>query len=200
MADFFFSIDRSIFYFVNHSLQNVLFDALMPILTDLNKKPIAIVVVLALWAWLLVKGGKEGQIGAILLVVAVVMSDWVSSVLLKSLFERLRPCHVLPDVHLLVSCGSGFSFPSSHAVNNFTGAVVLSRYVPKGRWYFFVFAAAEAFSRVYVGVHYPSDIMAGSGIGLCLGYLTVVLFTRGQAMWNARTSSRAVPTDKSGDE
>ena len=200
MADFLFSVDRSLFYFVNHSLQNVLFDATMPFLTDLNKEPVAIVIVLALWTWLLVKGGREGRIGAILLVVAVVMSDRVNSFILKFLFERLRPCHVLPDVHLLVSCGSGYAFPSSHAVNNFTGAVVLSAYVPKGRWYFYGFAALVAFTRVYVGVHYPSDVVAGSVIGMGLGYLMVAIYTRAEAMWNRRKSSRAAPTDKPGEE
>ena len=195
MTDLLYSVDRSIFYFVNHSLQNSLFDAAMPFITDLNKNPPAIVVVAVLWLLLLVKGGRQGRIGAVLLVVAVVFSDWFNSCFLKFVFERIRPCHVLPDVHLLVSCGSGYSFPSSHAVNNFTGAAVLSSFVPKGRWALYLFTSVVAFSRVYVGVHYPSDVLAGAIAGIGLGSVAAFLFVKIESWWNERNASTLSSTD-----
>ncbi len=176
MVEFFSHIDLQLFYLGNHTLQNGVFDFLMPFLTDLNKKPPALVLVGLLWVFMLVKGGKTGRSAALLLVPAIVLSDQLNSSFLKYLIERPRPCHVLPDVRLLVSCGSGYSFPSSHAVNNFAGAVVLSFFLPRGGWAFFLFAATVAFSRVYVGVHYPSDIIAGAVVGLVVGGFVLLAY------------------------
>ncbi len=183
MADFLFSLDLSIFYFINHSLQNVLFDAAMPFITDLNKKPGVLAAVGVLWTLLLLKGGKKGKVAALLLIPTIVFSDQFNSSFVKSLFERLRPCHALTDVHLLVPCGSGYSFPSSHAVNNVAGAVVLSFFLPKWNWAFYLFASVVAFSRVYVGVHYPSDVLGGAVVGVGSGALVVFLYVKAEVWW-----------------
>ena len=181
MIEFLYGIDTKLFYVGNQSLQNALFDAVMPFMTDLNKKPVALLVVGILWLLLLVKGGRNGRIAALLLIPTIVFSDQLNSSFLKHIFDRPRPCHVLPDVHLLVSCGSGYAFPSSHAVNNFAAALVLSYFLPRWAWAFLAFAAVVAFSRVYVGVHYPSDVMAGAIIGLLVGGIVILAFVRAQA-------------------
>jgi undecaprenyl-diphosphatase len=196
LTEFFASIDRSMFYFVNHSLQNILFDAVMPFLTDLNKKPGVVLFVGLCWIVLFVKGGKSGRIAALLLIPTIVLSDQLSSSLLKQLFDRLRPCFVLPDVHLLVPCGSGRSFPSSHAVNNFAGAYLFAYFFPRWRWALYGFAAAVAFSRVYVGVHYPSDVVGGSIIGIGCGALVVLLYVQGEARWKTLRAQRFKPEGK----
>ncbi len=189
VAEFFYSIDRAVFYFINHSLQNPLFDWLMPFLTDLNKNNPALVVAGLLWVLLLWKGGRTGRIAALLLVPTIALSDQLNSSLLKSIFGRVRPCHVLADVHLLVPCGSGLSFPSSHAVNNFAAAVVLSSLIPKGMWWFMAFAVAVSFSRVYVGVHYPFDVLGGAVVGVGCGFFILMLFRYGEVWRTRRTSS-----------
>jgi undecaprenyl-diphosphatase len=170
------NLDRSLFYFCNQGLRNWLFDIILPFLTDLNRKPAALVVVAILWLMLLIKGGKAGRIAALLLIPTIVLSDQLTSSFLKYMIERPRPCHVLTNVHLLVGCGSGYSFPSSHAVNNFAGAIVLAYFMPRWTWAFFTFAAVVAFSRVYVGVHYPSDVAGGAVLGLAIGALVIVAF------------------------
>jgi undecaprenyl-diphosphatase len=86
-------------------------------------------------------------------------------------------------VYLLVSCGSGFSFPSSHAVNNFAGALVLAFFIPHIKWWFFGYAAIVAFSRVYIGVHYPSDVIGGSIIGLLIGGLVIAIYLHLEFLW-----------------
>ncbi len=189
MIEFLSSLDLSLFYFGNRTLQNPLFDLVMPFITDLNKKPVAFVIAAILWLLLLVKGGKQGRMAALLLIPTIALGDQLNSSFLKHLFERLRPCHTLPDVHLLVSCGSGYSFPSSHAVNNFAAALVLSYFERKWTWAFFTFAGTVAFSRVYVGAHYPSDILAGAVVGLIAGLIILFLYIK-TAAWLAERKAR----------
>ncbi|MGH2567237.1 MAG: phosphatase PAP2 family protein, partial [Bacteroidota bacterium] len=71
-------------------------------------------------------------------------------------------------------------------VNNFAGAIVLSHFLKKWRWGFSLFAFTVSFSRVYVGVHYPSDIFSGAVIGSGCGALIVYLFTQAEEWWNTR--------------
>jgi undecaprenyl-diphosphatase len=139
-----------------------------------------------LWLLLLVKGGIRGRWAAILLVPTIVLSDQLNSFWLKFIVERLRPCHELLDVRLLVGCGSGYAFPSSHAVNNFAGALVLSYFLPRWTWAFFTFAGIVAFSRVYVGVHYPSDVVAGAIVGMAIAGGVIVLFDILESWWVRR--------------
>ncbi|TSA19337.1 phosphatase PAP2 family protein [bacterium] len=179
-------LDRNLFYFCNQGLRNWFFDAIFPFLTDLNKKPAALVLVGILWFLLLMKSGRHGRIAALLLLPTIALSDQLNSSFLKFIIERPRPCHELANVHLLVSCGSGFSFPSSHAVNNCSAAIVLAYFLPRWSWAFFSFAALIAFSRVYVGVHYPSDVAAGAVIGFAIGGVVIIVFRQVEEWWARR--------------
>jgi undecaprenyl-diphosphatase len=184
VLDFINSIDISLFRFFNGSLCNSVFDVLMPIITDLNKQRIVLVFVALILLWMLLRGNRRARIAVILLIVTIVFSDQFSSSVIKYWFERPRPCHVLHNVHLLVSCGSGYSFPSSHAVNNFAGALILCFFFPRYKWWFFGFASIVAFSRVYVGAHYPSDIAGGAVIGLFCAGCVLLVFIAFEKLWN----------------
>ena len=111
---------------------------------------------------------------ALVLIPLLVISDQLSSTFIKSFVGRPRPCYVLPpdQIHLIVGCG-GLSFPSSHAVNNFGIATMFSYYYPKLKVWLFAFASIVALSRVFVGVHYPSDVIGGAVIGTCIGAFVV---------------------------
>ncbi|MBM2815343.1 MAG: Membrane-associated phospholipid phosphatase [Ignavibacteria bacterium] len=170
MLQYLVLIDREIFYFFNHTMSNYLFDIFFPFITNSkNWMPVYILMFL----WLFIKGGKNGRICGITLLLTAVVSDQTSSHLLKELIGRIRPCHVLPDVHLLVPCGGGKSLPSSHAVNNFAAAYVLTYYYKNLRILFYTIATLVALSRVFVGVHYPADIAFGALWGLLIGFLMV---------------------------
>ena len=184
--EFFWNIDRIVFYFCNHDLQNRLFDVVLPIVTDLNKHWYGLSIAAILWLLLLLRTGTPGRIAALLLIPTITFADQLNSSFLKYLIVRPRPCHVLPDVHLLVSCGSGYSFPSSHAVNTFAAALVLAYFLPRWTWAFFSFAIIVDFSRVYVGVHYPSDVLGGSIVGLLCGALVILVFRAGERWWAGR--------------
>ena len=128
------TIDTWLFHLINGGTANKLFDKFMPFITN-NQHWILVYVIL--FVWLFWKGGKAGRICAAVLIITIIISDQVSSSIIKNYVGRLRPCHVLSDVRLLVPCGGGKSFPSSHAVNTFAAATVLTRYYRKYIWLFF---------------------------------------------------------------
>jgi undecaprenyl-diphosphatase len=191
VVDLLNSIDISLFRILNGSLSNSVFDVLMPFITDLNKHRIVLLVVVVLLLWMVIRGKRHVKIAALLLILTIAVSDQFSSFVVKFWLERPRPCHVLHQVHLLVSCGSGYSFPSSHAVNNFAGALILAFFFPRAKWWFFGIAALVAFSRVYVGVHYPSDVIGGAVIGLCCAGSVLLLFLGGEKLWYRIRQGRA---------
>jgi undecaprenyl-diphosphatase len=183
MLDYLNYLDTAVFRFFNSAISNPVFDILMPFLTDLNKQRLVLVIVGTLLLWMLIRGRRSARLAALCLIVTIILSDQLSSSVIKYWLVRDRPCHTLQDVRLLVSCGSGFSFPSSHAVNNFAGALILAFFFPRAKWWFFGFAAVIAFSRVYVGVHYPLDVIGGSVIGLMCGGFVLVVFHGLEYMW-----------------
>ena len=83
----------------------------MPFITDLNKQRIVLVFVAVILLWMLIRGRRDVKIAAVLLIITIVISDQLSSFVIKYWLERPRPCHVLQNVHLLVSCGSGLFVP-----------------------------------------------------------------------------------------
>lgn len=170
------NLDAAVFHFVNGTLQNPVFDVVMPFITNLNRHTSVLIIVAALLVLLFVKGGTKGRYAVIVLAFGILFSDQLNSSVAKFILARPRPCHVLPHVHLLVGCGSGYSFPSSHAVNNFCGAVILSFFFPQAAVWLYTFAGVVSFSRVYVGVHYPADVIGGAVIGICCGLIIITLF------------------------
>lgn len=112
------------------------------------------------------------------LALTILATDQLNSSVIKELIERIRPCHTLGDVRLLVDCGGGKSMPSSHAANNFAAALVLSIFFRRETLLFFFIAVLMALSRVYVGVHYPADIIVGAVVGLLMATIVTFIVTR----------------------
>lgn len=175
MIDFLYNLDLSVFYFINHSISHPFFDKFFVLITTQESWYISFAILLF---FLLTKFGVRGRYFFFLLIVGIFLSDQISSHLIKEWVNRIRPCHSLEDVRLLVSCGSGKSFPSSHSVNNFALAVFLSYFFNKYRIYFYILASIVALSRVYVGVHYPSDILGGAVIGFIIANLILIIYKR----------------------
>lgn len=95
--------------------------------------------------------------------------------LLKRIFSRSRPCDVYPDVSLLIRRPPDYSFPSGHALSSFAAAVALASAGPMIGIPAFFIALAIAFSRLYLFVHYPADVLAGSLLGILMGTLAILL-------------------------
>lgn len=175
MIDFLYTLDKELFYFINHTLSNPLFDKIFPYLTDVKHWYLVYII---FWFILIIKGGRLGRITAVMSLLLITASDQISSFLLKDWIARIRPCNVLPDVNILVFCSGSYSMPSSHAVNNFAAAVFFSKLFPKYKIPLYIVASIMAFSRPYVGVHYPADIIVGAVVGIVIGYVLAILTQR----------------------
>jgi undecaprenyl-diphosphatase len=172
MTEILYNLDTALFYFINNSIANPVFDKLFVTLTDVNNWYITYII---LWGLCFFKGGKMGKIAAFLVILLITATDQFSSHLLKPLVGRTRPCNVLEGVNILVTCTKSYSWPSSHAVNNFAVAAYFAVLFPKYKHVLYTVAALVALSRPYVGVHYPSDILGGALIGFGFGYLFAMI-------------------------
>ena len=161
-----------LFYLINKNFANPLFDFLMPIITELGTIKIMLAVAILI---LLVMSPKKRR-AAIVLIIGLVVSSIVVY-LLKHWIARPRPFMVLPDVRLLEADKMGFAFPSGHAVNVFLAATIFSAFFRRNAL-FFTIATLVAFSRIYLGVHFVSDVIWGAIIGMGVGYCTLALWDR----------------------
>ena len=189
------SFDTALFHFINGALSNPFFDWLMPVLSG-NGVPWLVAVVIAVPA-ILFFGSTRLKICALLMVLIVALGDPLVVGTIKDAVARPRPFVTLPNARLFGETGKGYvppladgtlpatanvhSFPSAHAANWFALAMVMFLFYPRSKWIMFPLAASVAFSRVYNGVHYPSDVTAGAILGAGYAIAFVVLM---QTLWN----------------
>ena len=174
MIDSFRHIDRILFHFINHDLANPVLDFLCP---WMREKLIWIPLYLLIAFLVYKKHGNKILWLGLLTVVTILISDQTSGVF-KHLVHRLRPCNnpeLADSIHHLVDCGVGFSFVSAHAANHFALATFFSFLLGGNKkWiaFLFIWASAIALSQVYVGVHYPTDVLGGAGVGVLAALIT----------------------------
>lgn len=173
-------LDQIIFQIINQDWQMDWLDGLMPYWR--NKYtwiPLYLfLLVFTIWKF------KQYAIYFLLgLILTAGLADSISSHLVKKNIQRIRPCNdpaVKGDVHLLVHCGGGYSFTSSHATNHFALAIYLI--FTLGQLYKWIrmpllfWAASIAYGQVYVGVHYPLDVIVGGLLGSTIGYLVAKFY------------------------
>lgn len=186
MAD----LDATIFHLINGSWTIPALDRLMPALSWIGNLGVVWILLLGSMAAL---GRRTGRRIALAGLVALALG-FTSSEVLKEVVMRPRPFLVLPDLRLLVPEPSSYAFPSGHATSAFaaaSGAVLAARRllgrVPLWGWGMFVLAAAISYSRLYVGVHWPTDVAAGVVLGLASGWAGVRLALR---RWRRPTAGK----------
>jgi len=165
-------MDTALFYDINSGFHSPLLDTFMVLITEKAYIPILLIMIPAF-----VRDIKKASIVFLLCVIAFAIGD-VSSSMLKHLFKRPRPCHTLIGVRLLVGCGHSFSMPSSHTVNAFAVVMTFSHFFRRYTIPMFTTATAVALSRIYVGVHYPSDVLAGAAWGCVVAGGVIFLYNK----------------------
>jgi undecaprenyl-diphosphatase len=175
-------LDQELFLLINRSLAHPLLDALLPATRNMWLwAPLYLFFI----AWLSINFGKKGWIVVGLVLLTFACTDLISSSLIKPLVGRLRPCSD-PDladyVRLLVKCGGGKSFTSSHATNHFGLAMflglVLKPFFKPALFLLLLWAGTISLAQVYVGVHYPLDVIAGALLGSSIGFLISIFYKR----------------------
>lgn len=172
-------IDKELFFLINGEWTNSFLDWIMPLLRD---KYFWTPVYVFLVVFFLSQYRWKGFALIALVLLAFGLADFTSASIIKPAVERLRPCNDLDlagQIRVLVNCGSGFSFVSSHAANHFAiSFVLIGLYYRKWKWVFplcFCWALVVSYAQVYVGVHYPLDILCGAILGILIGLLVARL-------------------------
>jgi undecaprenyl-diphosphatase len=163
--------DQQLFLFINSS-NSPFFDQVMHAISG---RLIWVPLYLAILVFLGIKYKRKFLIILIFIILAATLADQ-SSVIVKNIVHRLRPCHepsMIGIVHLVNGeCGGIYGFVSSHATNSFDAAMLSLLFVKK-RWYtisIILWATVIGYSRIYLGVHYPGDMIFGSFLGAFIGW------------------------------
>jgi membrane-associated phospholipid phosphatase len=192
MMEYLIGLDQSLFRLINGQWHNAFLDWLLPFWREKT-------------TWLPLYGALVGYVfysmqrkAAMFLLLAAVLSvglaDTLSSKVVKPEVARLRPCRtpaLQGEVRSLVPCGGGFSFTSSHAANHFALAVFLVFALARRPWargLLLAWAASISYGQVYVGVHFPLDVLFGAFMGSAVGYVCFLLYQSSLRRFGPRTT------------
>lgn len=181
-------LDKTLLIFINRTLTNPVFDFIMPLF---DRSVNFVIPLFLVWAILLAKDRVNRLKLAILIPLVVILSDQTGS-FIKGFELRLRPWYGLGTdvIHNLGGSGGRHkSFPSNHAANITGVAVIFTWLYNKYKPLFWSMAGVIMFSRVYIGVHYPSDVLAGAAIGFGYGTLLIVMWRYGEHLLRERRHS-----------
>ena len=156
------------FRWINEGWSNPLFDRFFSFITDIHPFYWVIIPFVVYW---LVCGKTKGRWLVLSLFIGVLLSDQIASHVLKYMVERIRPCNALTGVLTPDGQSPSFSFPSSHAANMGSSMFLLSMAFKPWTPIFLIIAFLVGISRIYLGLHYPSDVLGGYVLGLLIGYM-----------------------------
>lgn len=180
-------LDRQLLLAINHA-HSPLLDTVMVFASN---RLVWFPVYAILIGWLIYHFRWRAALLLPLVIAAVGLADSVTSRLFKPFFGRPRPCHDASLAHLLHlpdGCGGQFGFLSSHAANSMALAVFLAVVLPPGRFrglkiVVFGWFALLSYSRMYLGAHYPTDVLGGAAVGALMGWLAAVAYRRWMLRW-----------------
>ena len=191
MLDQLIQFDEHLFSAINQGLSNPFFDWTMPLLRN---RFFWTPLYLFIGIFFVRNYGKQGWTLLLFFVLTFAVTDFFTATIIKPNAQRIRPCNdpvMKVGLHSRIACGTGYSFPSTHAANHFALALFLITIFYK-KWKAILplgllWAASISFAQVYVGVHYPLDVTGGAIIGSILGYLTAacLIFYKPYFAWKA---------------
>ncbi|HOZ78873.1 MAG TPA: phosphatase PAP2 family protein [Ferruginibacter sp.] len=180
--------DKTVLWYVNHRWQNPFFDWLLPAIRNAELwTPLYLFLIL----FVLINYKKTGWWWVLAAVCTPILADLISSHLIKEYIIRVRPCNepalagwlrMYPGIYRPQSS----SFTSSHATSHFGMAMylflTLKQKIGRSAWLFFAWAAAICYAQMYVGVHYPLDLIGGAIVGSMIGYTTATVFNKNKVL------------------
>ena len=185
------NLDRQAFLFLN-SMNSPFWDSVMSAVSGVV---IWVPLYVAILIWIGIRYKKKFLLILPFIILAATTADFSSVHLFKNVFHRLRPCHdpsLQGMVHLVdCYCGGLYGFVSSHASNSFNVAI-LSLLVIRKRWFtvfIIIWATVIGYSRIYLGVHYPGDVLCGSLLGALIGWSAYKLFRLTERKLQTRENS-----------
>ena len=183
MWNTFHTWDTYLFFAINNTWTSSFLDHILPWWRDSTTwYPLYLFLLI----FILINFGWKSWTWILFVIINVTITDQFSSTYVKQWIPRLRPCQdpaLEEHVRMIVNhCSGGYSFPSSHATNHFGAAVfffcTLRPYLKKWAYLFFFWAASISYGQVYVGVHYPSDVIGGAILGSIIGYLMSLIYRK----------------------
>jgi membrane-associated phospholipid phosphatase len=176
-------IDESLFITIHYNGTNELADPIMLLL----RNALTWVPLYAFVLFFVIRYRPNKAVAFLVgTLICFAIADYGSASIFKPLFQRLRPCHnddLAPFLRNLIGCGGQYGFPSSHASNHFAMAAFwfwVMRYMGIKSVYWnwvWIWAVLIGYAQVYVGKHYPLDILAGAAFGIFTGFIVLRLFS-----------------------
>jgi undecaprenyl-diphosphatase len=169
-------IDTTLLRLLNLAGVHPLLDRVIPLFShfDLWKIPL-----IALLIFIVIRERLKGVLIVVGLGLTILLSEAMCSLVVKEFIDRVRPCHIYAWVRLIEGyCPKSPAFPSSHATNITAGITYLAFFFP--RWLFAMvpLALLVGYSRVYLGVHYPLDVVGGAILGAACGWAVFIVFEK----------------------
>lgn len=167
--------DTALFNLINHLPHNFLLDTFFGFMTAMGYFG---VIYLAIAGVLALRNKKIARRLVTAVVWAEVLYFFLVEYLIKNYFGRLRPQFILPDAILPYDFSRSFSFPSGHAAIAFALSYIMGKMDRKRKAFYYLLAILISFSRIYLGKHYPSDVVGGAIVGMLIGYLSSLSYSR----------------------
>lgn len=188
------NVDHMIFSKLNGEWHNPFLDTVLPFLRQ-SYLWIPLYTFLIIFSFVNFK--EKGIYWSLFFILTAILSDYISSTLIKGTVMRLRPCQdplLMHHIRLLTHhCPVNSSFTSSHATNHFAAAMYIFTTFkkPVSKWWslLFIWALLICYTQVYVGVHFPGDIIGGTIAGLIIGYLPAKIFNKKIGLKNKQSEA-----------
>ena len=181
------NIDRKILYLINDYLSNPIFDLFFVTITNEDLWAIPVIIGILILAF---KGGNRARIAIGIILIATGLTDLTVVEVIKPAIARLRPSHTMGDtINVLIGRGGKYGFVSAHAANIFCATTILSYFYDQWKKPLFFLAVSVSISRVYVGVHYPGDVLFGGlyGYGIAWLFITIWVLIKMRELKRGRT-------------
>jgi undecaprenyl-diphosphatase len=163
--------DNKLLFLIQRRVRCSLLDRVMPVITSLGTCGVIWGVVMLVFLRMM----KYRRIGLILFV-TLIFCAVITNAVIKPLVARPRPCHVFTNIRLLIARPLDFSFPSGHTMSSFAAATIIVHANQTLGIIAFVLAVLISFSRLYLFVHYPSDVLAGTAFGVTIACVMLLIF------------------------